>query len=591
MGMGGREKGREIDNIPMCANCAIACQNDDRDALVKRALRRIEVADGGLSWQRWKTRCKNKSSRSATAIAARQSHLGGDSSMDVVSSPPPDIRPPPPPPPPPSSPTMSSSTAEGKEGETLARLHYRRCRDPRFAKLECVVPFDAALYVSIFDPLNTPAFKPHPAKPLPRWMRLLPGGDRIREEISQQKDHHHHPCPEEEEGEEEEEERGEACWPPRSVLDVHFPPAATFSAARRTAPPQANDVRANSTAMRASEPGDERNGNGKEMVRPRARAPLPLASSPPPQPPSPPISPSPFPSPPPLPPPPPPQQQQRRRRKSNESTTSPSPDHAPQSGSEDSHGNSGCSTRSNSLLSDLGYPSTAAPPSSTKPIYKRPAIIADEPLRRPLCGFAGLRTYRRLDTKGGGNEDDNDDDDEVKAGFYVVPASTAAAAATTTTTTKPKTADVDAHRPGGKPNPMVGKGKGKTVAWDRTVAGGESVGDDDEDDDDDDGECCEPMPGDEARAESPAYAPRRCSSPLAEQVAAVWRRVVGARTPPAQSKEFLDLYRADDGEKKKKTGGEKPRFAHPSLAVPGRRREREMGGVRVCLRCGNKSTY
>lgn len=86
MGMGGREKGREIDNIPMCANCAIACQNDDRDALVKRALRRIEVADGGLSWQRWKTRCKNKSSRSATAIAARQSHLGGDSSMDVVSS-------------------------------------------------------------------------------------------------------------------------------------------------------------------------------------------------------------------------------------------------------------------------------------------------------------------------------------------------------------------------------------------------------------------------------------------------------------------------------------------------------------------------
>ncbi|KAI3339018.1 hypothetical protein F4824DRAFT_488306 [Ustulina deusta] len=542
MGMGGREKGREIDNIPMCANCAIACQNDDRDALVKRALRRIEVADGGLSWQRWQTRCKNKSSRSATAISARQSHLGGDSSMDVVSSPPPDIRPPRPPRPPPSSPTMSSSTAEGKEGETLARLHYRRCRDPRFAKLECVVPFDAALYVSIFDPLNTPAFKPHPAKPLPRWMRLLPGGDRIREEISQQKDHHHHPCPEE-----EEEERGEACWPPRSVLDVHFPPAATFSAARRTAPPHANDVRANSTAMRASEPGDERNGNGKEIVRPRARAPLPLASS----------SPPPSPSPPPLPLPP---QQQQQRRKSNESTTSPSPDHAPQSGSEDSRGNSDCSTRSNSLLSDLGYPSktaappSAAPPSSSKPIYKRPAIIADEPLRRPLCGFTGLHTYRRLETKGGGDE----------AGCYVVSASTTAAA-------NPKTTDVDAHRPGGKPNPMVGKGKGKTVAWDRTVAGGESVVGDDDDDD----ECCEPMPGDEARAESPAYAPRRCSSPLAEQVAAVWRRVVGARTPPAQSKEFLDLYRADDGEKKKKkTGGEKPRIAGPLCERKKRKKSR-----------------
>ncbi|KAI1422837.1 hypothetical protein F5Y12DRAFT_580460 [Xylaria sp. FL1777] len=537
MEMGGREKGREITQIPMCANCAIACEDDDRDALLKRALRRVDVADGGLSRQRWKTRSNDKSPHATMTATTRQSQLGGDSSMDMVSSPSPNIPHSP-------SPTISSSTVEGKEDETMARLHYRRSKDPRFAKLECVVPSGAALYVSIFDPMNTPAFKPSPTKPLPEWMRLLPGGGRSQKKTSQQNNNPR-----------QKEDETRACWSPRSVLDVHFPPAVTLATRRTT--PTADNIRTSKMGLQTSELTNHQNGNtdGMEVDYTRARRPLPLASSS--SPPSPPISPSPFPYPPLL-----AMHHRSNLRKSDDSTSSQFSGHLHEGGSEVSHENSSASRKSDSPLSDSGYPPQNS--TSSKSPYKRPSIVADEPLQRPSSGLMGLCAYEHRDAKGRG-------DHEERRAISISTANT--------------TTNLNPHRHR-KTDSMLqdnGKGKGKTVAWDKTVAGGESGSD----------ESCEQRPREKEsqrqRAESPEYLPKRCSSPLTEQVAAVWHRLVRAQMPPAKSKEFLDLYRADMSnteEKEKKT-----RFAHPSLAVPGRRREREIGSLRTCPTCGNQSVY
>ncbi|KAI1434357.1 hypothetical protein GGR50DRAFT_407683 [Xylaria sp. CBS 124048] len=164
--------GREITEIPMCVNCTVANEHDDAYKLLEKAMDRVDKADGGLSRLRWdKGLAGNVMNGRATS--ALQHQMGIDGSIDVPSSPIP--RPPTP-------------------GDTLAKLHYRRSRDPRFAELECLVPLDSSIYVAIADPLNTPAFRPHLAKPIPAWMQH----------------HHHHPCVEPR---------------PRSILDAHFPPA------------------------------------------------------------------------------------------------------------------------------------------------------------------------------------------------------------------------------------------------------------------------------------------------------------------------------------------------------------------------------
>ncbi|KAI1362783.1 hypothetical protein F5Y08DRAFT_260462 [Xylaria arbuscula] len=231
--MEGKGKRREIVEIPMCVHCAVACENDIENALLQRVLRHVELADGGPSRSRWlqhstatdayDKKSKDASSghfhdpRATTKMSSAATHrnlLGGDSSMDMASSPPPDDIPRAPPrapraprtsqpsgfvPTPPPSSSCSSSSAliptpapipggkgRGKQGrnevqesehETLAKLHYYRQSgaDPSFATLECVVPVESALYVSISGPIDKPSSRPPPAKPLPEWMRLLPG--------------------------------------------------------------------------------------------------------------------------------------------------------------------------------------------------------------------------------------------------------------------------------------------------------------------------------------------------------------------------------------------------------------------------------
>ncbi|KAI0802239.1 hypothetical protein GGR55DRAFT_701201 [Xylaria sp. FL0064] len=625
----GRQTGKEITEIPMCANCAVACENDDRDALLQRALRRIDVADGGLSRQRWQARHKNKSPspRTATRNTARQSHLGGDSSI----TPPPDLIPPAHP----ASPTASSLSyiaEDGKEGETLAKLHYRRSRTPGFAQLECLVPFDAALYVSIFDPINTPAFRPHPAKPLPRWMSLLPGSGRGRKEMKGVSGQRDDVCHEEEER--EDGQGREACWSPRSVLDVHFPPVASF--AKRRDMPRIDPLEVSDTVPQAKEPTNERNGSKveteMEISPPRTRPSVPFASLSAPDSRRASLSPLPLLQ---------PQHRMSEQRISNESDNSHFTGDILHSDSEDSHGDSqggsscgGSSERSYSPLPlDLGdtermkglHHIPDLSPSKTH--YKRPSIVADDPLLRPSDGYRGLCAYDHLHSKPKGHRDRNGNGQRCRAASTsLAPGADAHPKANANTTSNLNTPrQMRSH-------PILRnsvKAKPKTVAWDSTVAGGESLSD----------ESCEGTPisltpgeiecrgkeCEERREESPEcsecpeylecserpeyapkhseliafpeYPPKRSPSPLAEHVATIWRRVVRDGTPPAQSKEFLDLYRVGRGGvdrgcvrkgDEKDTQGKgiqevKTNLAHPSLAVPGRRRDKEIG---VCPMCG-----
>ncbi|KAI1272013.1 hypothetical protein F5Y07DRAFT_413004 [Xylaria sp. FL0933] len=630
----GKETGKEITEIPLCANCAVACEQDDRDALLQKALRRIDIADGGLSRQRWKSRHKNRNSSpsAVTSITTQQSPLGGDSSI----TPPPDIIPPIHP----ASPTASSFSTiaeDAREGETLAKLHYRRSRTPGFAQLECLVPFDAALYVSIFDPIGTPAFRPHPAKPLPRWMSLLPGHRNC------QRDNTYH--------KEEEEERG-TCSSPRSVLDVHFPPAAAFAERRDTS--RVDTVELSDTIPQAEEPMNERNGSKVEPdmeISPPTHPSVPFASLSAPDSRRTSLSSLPLLQ---------PQHRMSEQRISNESNNSHFTDDLLKSDIEGSsnEGSScgGSSERSYSPLPlDLEHtermkglpPLPHIPP--LKLHYKRPSIVADEPLRRPSDGFGRLCSYEHPDTclKGKVRNDGYRNGDEVREKCRAASTCTASNAVSKRNTNV--NADTSATLNMNTPRPVrshpilrnTGKAKPKTVAWDSTVAGGESLSD----------ESCERTPApltplttgriecgekacrgeecEEHREESPecpecpeylecekrpGYAPEhseliafpeyplKCSpSPLAEHVATIWRRVVRDGTPPAQSKEFLDLYRVGRGgldrgggvkdDEKGDTQGKgkeeakevRVGFAHPSLAVPGRRREMDIG---VCPMCG-----
>ncbi|KAI0543259.1 hypothetical protein GGR58DRAFT_15224 [Xylaria digitata] len=544
--MGTEREGRHILEVPMCVNCAVACENDDRDALLKKALRRIDVADAGLSRLRWKTQGQNKDvNRAPGNITARQSLVGGDSSMDLV-SPPPDVSPPP-------SPAESSCSVDEKRGkgngeeddETIARLHYRRSRDPRFAELECLVPQHAALYVSIFDPINAPAFKPSPAKPLPNWMRLLPGRN--------QRDTGKDDCG--------------RTWSPRSVLDVHFPPAEAFS---RPCTDDGN-ARADECVVKPTDKlENEKNGNkndsgnkdGMEIVRPRARPPPGLKYQSPPPSPSPPLH--------------------------SQGRNDPQfPDRV--EFDCDSDGDSQGDTKRPDSPPNLASPVNEfdseyeiehgyqIPPLTP---YKRPSVVADEPLRRPSARRSASGSQERLDPK-------VKDGDECRAVSAAV-ASINADSNENSTSNRKNDRLHGIYKSSGN-----GRGKGKSVAWDKTVEGGES--------DTSDASCeqllremesgrvnvdVEPI---EKAEDRPVCPPKRCPPPRTD---AVWLR---ARTPPAQSMEFLDLYqpgRDDDKDAAKDKGvGKEIRLLNPSLALPGRRRGKEVGGARACPTCGNVSNY
>lgn len=115
--VGGNGYGREIDEIPLCAQCVgeIGRERIDEEHLIPMALGRVDKFDGGLSRRRWEARQQQESPPTAAAP---------DSLFQ-------------------------------QEREEI-----RRTPSP--------------IYVSIHDPLGQPAFRRSPTKPIPKWMQYLP---------------------------------------------------------------------------------------------------------------------------------------------------------------------------------------------------------------------------------------------------------------------------------------------------------------------------------------------------------------------------------------------------------------------------------
>lgn len=127
MMLGGRGKGREIDEIPLCAKCAEETEAEamDEDRVVPLALKRIDRYDGGLCRRRWEATHALNENPEWTPIPR------DDTSGSV------------------------ETLRQSQGSQSKASSH-------------------GPIYVSIDDPIGKPAFRPSRTKPIPAWMQLLP---------------------------------------------------------------------------------------------------------------------------------------------------------------------------------------------------------------------------------------------------------------------------------------------------------------------------------------------------------------------------------------------------------------------------------
>lgn len=145
---------KEIDGIPMCANCMVGVEDDSQETVVQKAIRRVDRTDSGLSRQRWE--------RAATAVNRTD----------------------------PGPLRSSHGWRKGATGGTNVpkELHSRKAGHGGITDIvndagSCVVPLESTIYVNIRDPIGLPAFKPSPTKPIPQqmqpsWVTISPGRPR-----------------------------------------------------------------------------------------------------------------------------------------------------------------------------------------------------------------------------------------------------------------------------------------------------------------------------------------------------------------------------------------------------------------------------
>ncbi|XXH04989.1 hypothetical protein Hte_011413 [Hypoxylon texense] len=179
----GLGSGREITEVPTCANCKVACEIDtvNRQTVVQNVLRRVDRIDGGMARQRWE-RGDGHVSRQAVGEIKR---VPARKNSTTIQTPVPPTRPQ----------WLSQVRAHTSHTSRLAGDGALSSSDDEGR--DCVVPLDSTIYVSILDPIGEPAFKPSPTKPIPRWMQWLPSQRKYSQQNEVQ---------------------------PRSILDEHFSP-------------------------------------------------------------------------------------------------------------------------------------------------------------------------------------------------------------------------------------------------------------------------------------------------------------------------------------------------------------------------------
>ncbi|KAK7753496.1 hypothetical protein SLS62_004571 [Diatrype stigma] len=202
---GGRRK--EILDVPLCATCVAELEDEmggplDDEAVVQRALDRIDRSDAGLSRERWERMNPIKDPITGSAAISSSSHhhphslhystqayhsparfqsdgaqSGSSSSVDGNPNPE-DVR----------GIHDDNGSSDGRDKNEDAAAPPPSNSDPP------PPPPPTTIYVSMRDPVNGPAFKPSSAKPIPRWMQLLwnrpppPESPRQQQQQQQQPD-------------------------------------------------------------------------------------------------------------------------------------------------------------------------------------------------------------------------------------------------------------------------------------------------------------------------------------------------------------------------------------------------------------------
>ncbi|KAK6081614.1 hypothetical protein SCUP515_02861 [Seiridium cupressi] len=119
---GTGRKAKEIDTIPLCANCVVDTEDDKQSTVERGDAVLNRVSPGKVH------RAAGRITRGAEGLAAHQLPCTSRLATDGVAD----------------------------DGE------YSSC---------CVIPLDSTIYVNISDPVSLPAFKPSSTKPIPRWMQ------------------------------------------------------------------------------------------------------------------------------------------------------------------------------------------------------------------------------------------------------------------------------------------------------------------------------------------------------------------------------------------------------------------------------------
>ncbi|KAM7186908.1 hypothetical protein V8F20_011189 [Naviculisporaceae sp. PSN 640] len=149
----GTKKGREIDQVPLCANCMAdvdANQLDER-SVVQKGLRRMDQTDSGMSRRRWEgTRLGKEKAIGSKEAAPGQQRCGPQNRIQHDTQ-------------------TGSIYGNGADSRSVTESDVPQQHVGCSTRVE-----PSTVYVSMFDPIGRPAFRPSPTKPIPQWMNMTP---------------------------------------------------------------------------------------------------------------------------------------------------------------------------------------------------------------------------------------------------------------------------------------------------------------------------------------------------------------------------------------------------------------------------------
>jgi hypothetical protein len=164
---GMSRKGWELERVPLCRVCEVETTGDSREAVLERGVEVVSKSDGGLGRERLRRLgMKGRKSEIRVIGMTRASEKAvGEKQMKGERNDHSDRK-------------RRKGTEDGKGNSSLAQIAQLRTFEGR--SVDGTVDFEASeeeepeIYLSIFDPIREPAFRPTRMKPMPRWMRLLP---------------------------------------------------------------------------------------------------------------------------------------------------------------------------------------------------------------------------------------------------------------------------------------------------------------------------------------------------------------------------------------------------------------------------------